>query len=300
MFTNVWSKFPPTLTSHYGSAACCMDKKIFVIGGFDGKNDSAVCEYIDLAISYVAQSVAPYSLMASKWRQFASLNAKRAFPALTTYDNKLYVFGGRSGSQVANTAETFNIKKNEWTYIAKMLTPRFCAAACTIKNRIYIIGGTTTFLSSDALATCEVYDPEKDTFTYTAPMNEPRMQLAACASHDMIYVFGGQNEHARLATCELYNPLTNTWSYVNSMPSPLNEAIACPLDEWIYICGGFDGAQDSINVTRFNIYRQVWINSGPVIRDPMRRQSSDEYDYIPQMSVARSSLCGCGIEFEKL
>jgi len=136
-------------------------------------------------------------------------------------NDKLYLFGGRSGSAVNNAMMVYTIPATATTAAAAVLTSDGTVTAGRPALTAY---GCVVAIGTD------------------------------------IYMFGGElsNANTSLITVKTlaykYNTLTHTWSTISPLPSPVRTAATIAVGKYIYIVGGLStpAAVGSNFVIRYN------------------------------------------------
>jgi N-acetylneuraminic acid mutarotase len=169
--------------------------------------------------------------------------------AQTTYNGKIYIFGGNSdwnpeGLITLNTTFIYDPATDTWTRGANMPTARYLATATEVDGKIYVIGGRTLDASGSGgpVNVNEAYDPATDTWTTKAPIPQAIRGHAAGAYNGKVYVFGG-NTGTYQKTVRIYNPATDSWSTGAEMPKAraYGQVVFVPSNNRFYYIGGDNG-----------------------------------------------------------
>ena len=188
-----------------GFAAVCINNKVYIIGGNDGKIRSQVdCLDLDTKL----------------WTSIASLNLRRDEVAATFGpDGWLYAIGGYGGAENKwlISTEKYSFKNKSWTILGSMNNPRRALSAVSLPNGVYAIGG---YDGEHYLNTVERYDQDSNTWVSVAKMKQKRCTLSSVRSNDCRYIYsiGGFNGGA-LETVERYDVIDNKWEFIKSMKS---------------------------------------------------------------------------------
>ena len=138
------------------------DKKIYAIGGFNGKS--------------CLRTVERYDPSKNQWEEVAPMNTSRRSLSAITLPNGIYVLGGYDGEFYLNTVERYDITTNQWFPIKSFKQAR-CTMACVGDSRfIYILGG----YDDKPLNSVERYDVVKDEWMCMRDMKNKRFMHAAC------------------------------------------------------------------------------------------------------------------------
>jgi N-acetylneuraminic acid mutarotase len=151
--------------------------KLYAIGGYDGKANSAAVEVYD-----------PES---NSWVSRALLPTARDHLATATVSGKVYAIGGRlNGDYRRNLSvtEVYDPVTDRWTRVADLPTARSGITAAEVGGRVYVFGGEGeigTFRENEA------YDPVRDAWQSMAPMPTGRHGLGSAVVHGLIHVISG-------------------------------------------------------------------------------------------------------------
>ncbi len=169
--------------------------------------------------------------------------------AQTTYNGKIYIFGGNStwnpeGVITLKTTFIYDPATDTWTRGADMPTARYLATATEVGGKIYVIGGRTLDASGGGgpVNVNEVYDPATDTWATKAPIPQAIRGHAAGAYNGKVYVFGG-NTGTYQRTVRIYDPASDSWSTGAQMDKAraYGKVVFVPSVNRFYYIGGDDG-----------------------------------------------------------
>ncbi|HEX2945292.1 MAG TPA: S8 family serine peptidase [Clostridia bacterium] len=233
-----WSDEGMMPINKFSPGAASLDNKIYVMGGFDGIQNSNDHQ------SSLMDSVEEYDIETKQWVQKASMPLPSADFAAVAVNGKIYAIGGwqADGTFFSNRVYEFDQALNKWSTKATMPTERSELSAVNENNKIYAIGGTKKNLDGSIGITgaVEEYDAISDKWSQKESMITPRKDMAIAEVGGKIYTFGGINSnYAILDTVEMYDPILNKWFSVSSMPTVKSDAAAVVLDGKIYVMGGF-------------------------------------------------------------
>ena len=194
-----------------------------------------------------------------KWSELAAMETARSHPAVATYDNKIYIFGGGGPDFLSlDNSICYNPELNSWKTLANMPTKRSGTAAFTLDGKIYIVGGG--FKKPDGnfqfLKTVEVYDPLTDQWSSAPDMLQPHDYPAATVLDNNIYILGGHHPDACLGGpktdpgfdfCERWSPGEANWTQLANLPTPRFAASALTKQNKIYTSGGVAFTPEGFN-----------------------------------------------------
>ncbi len=246
-----------------------------------------------------------YDAATDKWAKKKPMALPAHHMAVTSYNNRVYVFGGfvypTSGGAAwvpIDNAWEYNPAQDSWKALAPMPIKRGAAVAAAVGDKIYVIGGATTqpwakenFLSfatpQRGLGNVEVYDPSNDTWKELTPMPTPRNHAAIGAVNGKIYVIGGRVGAAFIslasdtAIVEIYDPATDTWGTPGARMPTTRSALAYGVyNNRIYVAGG--EFQDPQQQTVFRTFEEY---------DP----ASNSWTPLPPMAIARHGVAAAVI-----
>ncbi len=176
-----------------------------------------------------------------EWQTIAPLNTPRAGAASVVWQNKIYVFGGKSlNNKILNTVERYDPARGEWdeTVVPEFSEERYNASAILFDNKIFLIGGRG---EEDVLSKVEVYDPAQNLWYDAQDLHEEREGFTAVILNNHIYVIGGQKkEHSMMDEIEWYDESKDKWVEVNEdMPHPRVAPFAAAVNDTFYMFGGY-------------------------------------------------------------
>lgn len=174
------------------------------------------------------------------------------------WNNKIYVFGGQSGSTALNATAIYDIGTGIWSNGAPMPTARANLTSAVVNNKIYVIGGNVATSNSSAI---EIYDPQSDSWTTGTPMPTARSIAKAVVVAGKIFVIGGSNTNY-LNTVEIYDPETNSWTAGSPMLGARAYHTATVVNDKIYVIGGYKspgGISNTIEI--YNPQTGSWSSS---------------------------------------
>ena len=179
----------PTARSEMRAAV--VDGIFYVPGGFGGLT-----------------SFEAYDPANDSWTQLAPLPEPAHHMMVTSYNGKVYVFGGGPDLSWRATASVlvYDPATAAWTEAELMPERRMSGEAVLLGNFIYLVGGTggTTALLR--------YDPAEDAWAVLPGPSQPREHVAAVAFNDELWVIGGRwGGTGALATVEIFSPASGSW-----------------------------------------------------------------------------------------
>ena len=179
-----WVTMPDLNVARYHHATVCVGKKVYVLGGWDGKALSSV-EYLD------EQN--------GSWEVAEDMPSKLHVHAAVSWKQFVYVFGGYTENNSSQATFILDTTSTKWSRKADM--PGSCRRGSSVvcRDRIYVLGGRENC--------CMSYDPNLDGWKTHSKPTENHILSSAMVWKDWILLCGG-----RTSVIEQYNPDTDTWS----------------------------------------------------------------------------------------
>jgi N-acetylneuraminic acid mutarotase len=244
-------------------AGVSMNESIYIIGGFEMKNDELTPRKTDLVESYNIQN--------NKWYIAAHLPQKMDHVAADKYNGKIYVVGGIFGKENNKSHRLFIYDPtiDKWQEGKQMPTARGALTANFIDGILYAVGGLNS--TDSTVSTNEAYDPTTDTWTTKAPMPTARDHAASAVVDGKLYVIGGRITNTssslpflNLDNNEAYNARTDTWLTLEPMPSKRSGLSATSINSSIYVFGGQTPLRTYDNNEKYDTKGDSWISQSPM------------------------------------
>jgi N-acetylneuraminic acid mutarotase len=175
--TDTWAERAPMPTPRGALSVTEYDGKLYAIGGYDRKTNSAAVEVYDAERNI--------------WVERAPLPTPRDHLATATVSGKVYAIGGRlDGDYRRNLSitEVYDPIADRWGRAADLPTARSGITASVVGGRVYVFGGEGgegTFRENEA------YHPAHDTWQTMAPMPTGRHGLGSAVVYGRIHVISG-------------------------------------------------------------------------------------------------------------
>lgn len=227
--TNTWQRLADMPTVRAGANTAVVDGKIYVMGGYAGKdNHGKNFKFL--------KAVEMYDPQTDTWVRKQDLPIPRIQFGVGAVDGKIYAIGGlldpkekKPGLQGRlDIVEVYDPVSDTWAKRADMPTRRDGFATAVIDDTIYAIGGSgwpQVGAGGPPLGTIEVYEPRTNRWGKRPDMPNLRTSFRMVVIADKIYLIGGHAEGAhgvrgeRLASTEVYDPATKRWRLVPT-PTP--------------------------------------------------------------------------------
>jgi len=225
----------------------------YVVGGF-GPVPGGSANGKDAVDTFEA-----YDPKADRWTTLAPTPEARDHSLMTTYQGRIYVFGGYAAGDwvVCPNAWMYDPTADQWTVLKPMPAPRTSGGAVTIGDYIYLVGGITS-KAHDILPTWR-YNPANDSWQNVAPLQQPREHVNAVALDGRIYAIGGRWIQT-LNSVEIYDPVKDQWTAGVSMQNIRAGFGATVLNGKIYVAGGelIETLKTVRTVEQFDPATQSW------------------------------------------
>lgn len=180
--TDKWQELSPMPTARGALTAQFVNGTLYAVGGVSTGFGSAG----------VVGTNEAYDPETDSWQEKTPMPTPREHLASASFDNKLYVIGGRVGGLESNldANEVYDPVEDKWTKLAPMPSKRggLAAAASPSDGRIYVFGGESpagTFKNNEG------YSPQGNVWESAPEMPHGRHGLAAVGVGSEIYVIGG-------------------------------------------------------------------------------------------------------------
>ncbi len=237
---NIWTPKAdmPTKRALFGTAV--YDGKIFCVGGYHGaivvtgpESWDWKTEYYDVGANEV------YDPASNSWQTMAALPTPRYSTATNVVDDKIYVIGGHTMTDLyitLNITEVYDPATNSWATKTPAPLPVSSYASAVIDNKIYVL---ETNPDADWERNIMVYDPATDMWTIKnkTPISYAATAAATTGANALkrIYFFDENRT-------DIYDPRSDAW--FTGTPAPTTNrliAAAIAVDNVVYLLGGRTG-----------------------------------------------------------
>jgi N-acetylneuraminic acid mutarotase len=210
-----WVRRAPMPNSHYHVQAAVVNGEIYVI---------------ESNYNYL------YNPSTDSWVSKTPMPTIRSNPAITTYQNKIYLIGGGQGIDPYLTTyqtganEMYDPATDTWTSKISMAMGYGNLQAVTVNGMIYVMGGTTAKQQiMNIFGVNELYNPTTNSWQSLTPMPIPVYHFSMVAIGDKIYLMGGTAKNPPMSYCnqtQIYDTQTDTWSFGSPMPITTSGGVA--------------------------------------------------------------------------
>lgn len=150
----VWREIAPMPTARFAAAAVVLNNRILVLGGAglreEGFRNFAVVESYDPSLD--GWSDAGFRL---SW--------PAAGPGAFTYNERLFIVGGKSDNKIENRFACFNQSAGRWTDLDPLSEGRIVMGTIVLNDAVYLIGGRGAD-GKTPIATVEAYRIPENAF----------------------------------------------------------------------------------------------------------------------------------------
>ncbi len=172
-----WTELTPSAYVHGGTpVAAAIAGQIYVAGGTGG--------------TMVGNEIEVYDPAANRWTTRTPMSCARNHTAGGAIGGKLYVAGGRPGSQ--DCLEVYDPAVDAWIRKAAMPTGRSGSAGAVVGDCLYVFGGEGNASDPNGIFhQVEAYEPATDTWRQLLPMQTARHGIYAAVLENVVYLPGG-------------------------------------------------------------------------------------------------------------
>ena len=216
----------PTSKEVFGATA--IGKKIYVCGGYIGKEDSNLMEVFDCEHN--------------TWSELAPMPSKRREHGMTTLNGNIYVTGGYDASNhKLSSVLKYSPETSTWTEVKPMNEEREDHELVTLDDYIYAIAGFQT-------NTVERYSPLIDKWGFVAPTHYNHFYFGATSHQNKIYVLSEFG-------FEVFDPQSDTWQELPKLNIGQGTQLVS-INDKLWALGGY-GSYKAVH--EFNTSNNSWI-----------------------------------------
>jgi len=156
-----WVKISDMRSRRSDAGAVGFRRKVFVVGGFNGRNSLSTVEIYDPARKI--------------WIQGANLNVRRTGLSCVVLDDCIYAIGGSDGIDRLNSVERYCPQTKRWELVAPMTVARSNLGVGCVEGRIVVAGG---YKGDDVTCSAEIYNKDLNTWEMFTPLTIPKSGMA--------------------------------------------------------------------------------------------------------------------------
>lgn len=188
-------------------AAVCLDGKIYVAGGFDGR--------------ILRPELLIYDIAADAWAVGPATPEGRFGYRLDALDGKLYLTGGGTllYQSVGDNCWRYDPASGVWEVLAPMAVARKHHGSAILDDRLIVFGGVT--VASDerlTLTTAESYNPASDSWASIEAMPVAFSNGASGTVEGSAWACGGLQDGTVSAACYNYQAAADAWTAGEDAP----------------------------------------------------------------------------------
>jgi len=202
--TDTWSQKTPSPTYRYIFTSAVVNGRIYVIAGQGTIDDGPWVSGKPWAFK---NHVAIYDPATDVWSEGQPTPMPFGEATSCTFDNKIYVFGGRTATGLEAFTLEYNTTSNSWSPKSPLPTAKEGADCVRVNDEFYVLGGRIT--GGAALDEVNRYNPATDTWTSPTRMPTGRYWFDADTVGGEIFIIGGMNgtPAVTLDLVEILNPM---------------------------------------------------------------------------------------------
>ena len=227
--SNLWETMAPKPTPVELASAAVVGGKIYVPGGQLG--DGTLTNVLEV-----------YDPRTDSWSSKRSLPFSLANYGISTYEGRLFIFGGWDGKGNRDTVLHYNTDSDSWEEMSTLPTARSGGRAITLGERIILVGGEC---NNGACLSIEVYDPIRDMdgedpWLQQMPLNSDVKFIGAQEVSGSLFVFG--IIESGVYELRNYTPQTNSWYTYTEKTNMLiiEKPQLTSINGEVYFLGGVD------------------------------------------------------------
>ena len=231
----------PASLHHVGVGA--INKKIYVVGGFDG-----------LMFWDPVKTLWEYDPKTDQWHEKRSMPTARGALGVAVWEGKLYAMGGFGSTPFGkgnfDANEVYDPVADRWESKSPLPIARDHLAVAVMGGKIHALGGRFESSYARNLSLHDVYNPRTDQWSSAAPLRTPRSGMAAAVLQGIIHLFGGEGLEGTSSDHEVYRPKSDDWISAAPMPTARHGLAAAAVENKVYLLTG--GLRPGSSVSRLN------------------------------------------------
>ena len=228
--TNELTKLPHC--QYCGFTITELTHQLVVVGGYERSTYKTI------------KTVSVYDPSQRSWKQpYPPMNTPRKWPAVSTYDQRLVVAGGRDGLTDLASVEILDTSVHHCQWLSATPLPVSCCrmSAAITHGTLYLLGGT---LGKQVLSVSlsALTQTDKPPAQWRTLLDAPLVHSTAIAVHGSLLAVGGSHGGQRNSAIHVYDQEKNTWNKVGDLPTKREDCACCLLPSGeILVAGGEDG-----------------------------------------------------------
>lgn len=186
----------------------------------------------------------------------------RAYCAVATQQNMVYVLGGQTAKTFLASCECYNVLSNSWHPLSDLPEAVHGSGAAFLDGSLYLAGGKSLECYQSGLW---VYNEYRDAWSSRGSMGVGRAHFGLAALHGSLYAVGGVGHAGILDSCEKYDPGADVWVPIASLGQARGYLGVAVIHDHLYAIGGYTGSQWLNCVERYDPLRDQWTSVSPMI-----------------------------------
>ncbi len=176
-----------------------------------------------------------------RWKDLADLPTARSGLAAATYEDQIYVVGGKTSNHKTGILERYNPETDKWQFLSSKPLAVDNVQAGFISGQFIVPGGDTE--DGQPSAQVDIYNPRLDTWTQAAQLPIPLSAYAMASLEGNLYLFGGWDGKHFTNRVFVYLIAQDEWQERTPMPTARGFSSAAVASGRIYIFGGKNDQQ---------------------------------------------------------
>lgn len=215
-----------------------------------------------------------YDTKSGEWTSMPSLttNYTEDF-AVAAIGGKLYIIGGRRGSELSQNCYVYSPPDNTWAPACNIGTPRCGLATAVVEQQLYVLGGSGQGQGGfEDLDSVEVFTPNADIWSPVPDMRMQRTWLAAAATENEVFAIGGLCNSRPQSSLEVFDLREQIWDILPEMQFTRSHLAAVVANRKLFVIGGNNGSKlmgkELIlnEVEMFDIDQREWHTHAPMTK----------------------------------
>jgi len=233
--------------------AAIIGEKIFVPGGINETGE-------------VSRSLEVYDPREDQWGLKADLPFGISRYALTSFEGKIYLFGGWDGKTYRKEIFVYDPLIDSWELFAEMPQSRADFAVGVIGGGIHVFGGRN---EKGILDSHDIFVPQRqmdgeNPWSSSSPLPQKRFGISVSILADMVYIAGGENEKETNLPVIQFLPPKEEWIEIEQPIKPIgNFPALIPYETRLYVFGG-ELNSEVTNSTQ--VFQAIYTILVPVVR----------------------------------
>ncbi len=259
-----WSLGPRLPTERSEVSVAAAGTQIYVIGGYAPAGSNPTALDTTGKVDVDQRLVESFDVATQQWAQRAPLPRGMNHVGVTTYDGRIYTFGGfiLQNHDAVTDAYVYDPQTDRWSAIAPLPHALGSVSVAVLGDKIHLVGGRDVHSVTDHL----VYDPTTNTYTRAAPLPVGRDHMGLVPYNGKLYAIAGRIDDFNHNTSyvDIYDPATNGWTSGTAMPSQRSGMAVAVYRDRIFAIGGERGGGTFTNNEAYDPRTNAWSTYAPL------------------------------------